>query len=505
MTASWAIAAGDAITAEAGAAILREGGNAVDAVIAAAMAACVVEPALASPFGGGFMMVREPEGRARLLDFFVQTPRRRLPEAEAPLIAVEADFGETRQVFRIGPASIAAPGVGPGLAEAHRVFGRAPMRVLVAPAAAAGKGFALDAFQAEVAQIIACILGWSPEGRALLGFEGDAPPKPGAALRNPALADLWEEFAREGARFLTEGEPAAALAMTAREGGHLSAADIAGFAPVWREPEMVARGRARIALNPPPSTGGPLIGFGLALLDPAPAPAVIAAVLTQTLRARLESGLDADAAAGAAQLGDPGFVARFRRESLAAPLAARGTTHISALDAQGMGAALTLSNGAGSGLIVPGTGAMANNMLGEADLVREPGLWPQDRRLSSMMAPSVVDWPDGRFAMLGSGGSNRIRSALLQVMLHVIDGGARLEDAVAAPRMHVENWPGPELDFEDRFPEADRAALLALFPEARAWPRDSMFYGGVHGVIRDARGGVEAAGDHRRAGVAITG
>lgn len=146
---------------------------------------------------------------------------------------------------------------------------------------------------------------------------------------------------------------------------------------------------------------------------------------------------------------------------------------------------------------------MPNNMLGEEDLVGERlNDWAPDTRLSSMMAPMALDRPDGSFAMLGSGGSNRIRTALAQVAAHVLDRDMRLEDAVAAPRVHVEKWP--EADFEDRFREDRRAALMAAFPEARPWSRRSMFFGGVHAVARDAKSGVEAAADDRRDGAAFT-
>lgn len=182
--------------------------------------------------------------------------------------------------------------------------------------------------------------------------------------------------------------------------------------------------------------------------------------------------------------------------------AVNGTTHISVVDARGMGAALTLSNGTGSGMIAPGTGIMANNMLGEEDLVGSDLLnWRCDERLSSMMAPMAVTWPDGRFAMLGSGGSNRIRTALAQVAAHLTDRGMRPEEAVAAPRVHVEAWP--EADFEDRLREDEREALIAAFPEARGWAESSMFFGGVRVAMREAKGAVSAAADERRDGVAV--
>jgi gamma-glutamyltranspeptidase/glutathione hydrolase len=506
MAKGFAVAAGSRLAAESAAEALRAGGTAVDAAVAGALAACVAEPVLASLLGGGFLMVRDPGGKTRLLDFFVQTPRRKPPEGEIDLHGITADFGTSAQGFLIGAGAIACPGVAPGLAEAHGRLGRLPFRDLAAPAiAAAGGGVALEPFHASVLKIILPIYKATPDARETFLGGAETAPEPGFIYRNPALADVLDAYAAEGPRFMQEGEPAAALAALCENGGALTREDLRQYAPLWREPETVRRGAARLALNPPPSTGGALIAFALALLGESPSPAEIARAFSATARARLAAGIDGDPEAGALRLADPAMVARFRREALASPFAPRGTTHISVVDGEGMAAALSLSNGEGCGLVVPGTGLMPNNMLGEADLVPEPNEWPTDRRLSSMMAPTVADWPDGRTVALGSGGSNRIRSAIGQVLLRVIDDRAPLHAAVEAPRLHVEGGKEPTLDFEDRFPERDREALLADWPEATVWPEDSMFFGGVHAVARDARGGTDAAADPRRGGAAIVG
>ena len=117
----------------------------------------------------------------------------------------------------------------------------------------------------------------------------------------------------------------------------------------------------------------------------------------------------------------------------------------------------------------------------------------------------AVDWRGGGFAMLGSGGSNRIRTALVQVLARILDDDARLDDAIEAPRQHVEAGDPPSVDFEDVAGEAARETILRAWPKARPWPDRSMFFGGVHAVRQDAKGGLEAAGDPRRAGVARRG
>ncbi|MGR3715655.1 MAG: gamma-glutamyltransferase [Thermohalobaculum sp.] len=512
----FAIAAGHDLTAAACEDVLRAGGSAVDAAIAGALVACVAEPVLAGLLGGGFLMVRPAQGRAELLDCFVQTPKRKLPEAELDFRAIQADFGETTQEFHIGAGAIATPGLAPGLAEAHARFGRMPLRDLVVPAVrAAREGVTVTEFQASLGRIIAPILQATPGSRALMCGEDGAPLGPGAVSRNPDFADVLEVFGHEGPRFVTEGEVAAGLLALAGEGGHLSPNDLKSYRPEWRRPVEVARGRARIAVNPPPALGGVLVAFALELIGPDAGAADLARVFEATTRARLEAGLQGDPEGGPEdhimRLLSPTLVARYRAELQGRKAATRGTTQISVVDGTGMGAALTISNGEGNGSIIPGTGIMPNNMLGEEDLV--PGgwhSWTPDTRLSSMMTPMAVSWPDtkGRdaLAMLGSGGSNRIRTALAQVLVNLLDRGMVLGDAVEAPRLHVEAGEPPAVDFElPGLAEADRAAILAAFPEARGWAERSMFYGGVHAVTRDGRGNVRAAGDPRRGGVGITG
>lgn len=503
----FAIAAGHQVTAGAVEEVLRAGGTAVDAAIAGALTACVAEPVLAGLLGGGFMMVRPAAGRPELLDFFVQTPGRKRPESELDFRAIDADFGQTTQSFHIGAGAMAVPGFASGLAEAHARFGRVPFRDLVAPAAqAAREGVRVTEFQALLGRIIAPILKATPAARALFCEDGE-PIRPGSVFRNPALADVLEVLGHEGPRLITEGEVAAALLALAEQGGHLVRRDLAAYRPEWRRPLETARGGARIALNPPPALGGALIAFSLELIGREAGAVARARAFEATTRARLEAGLRDDPEGGARRLLSPELVARYRAEVMGRAAAPRGTTHISVIDGAGMGVALSISNGEGSGDVLPGTGIMPNNMLGEADLV--PGewhSWAPDTRLSSMMTPLAVSWPDGALAVMGSGGSNRIRTALAQVLVNVVDRGLALEDAIEAPRLHVEAGEPPAVDFElPGLPGSEREALLAAFSQARGWAERSMFFGGAHAALGDGRGNLRAAGDPRRDGVGLTG
>ncbi|HUF56497.1 MAG TPA: gamma-glutamyltransferase [Thermohalobaculum sp.] len=503
----YAVAAGHELTAAAAADVCAAGGSAVDAAIAGALVACVAEPVLAGLCGGVFLMVRGPEGQTALLDGFVQTPRRKRPPAELDFREIHADFGSVRQAFHIGTGAIATPGFAAGLGEAHARHGRVPMAELAEPAVKAARdGVEVSAFQARLARIVAPILTASDGARALF-CDGDELLAAASLYRNPALADVIEVMALEGARFVTEGEVAAGLLALTSEGGHLERADLARYRPVWRTPLTRRRGHARIALNPPPALGGMLIAFALELIERGAPPVSLARAFAATCRARVEAALQDDPVAGAQALLSDDLIARYRREVAGRPAAVRGTTQISVIDGHGMGAALTLSNGEGCGLVIPGTGIMPNNMLGEEDLV--PGgwqSWTPDVRLSSMMAPLAVDWPDGRVAMIGSGGSNRIRTALTQVLLGLVDRDLPLGAAIEAPRLHVECDAETTVDFEQPgLAEGDRVALLDAFPEARGWNELSMFFGGAHAVMRQANGALVAAGDPRRAGAARSG
>ncbi len=505
------VAAGHPATAAAAAEILSDGGTAFDAVLAALAAACVAEPVLASLGGGGFLLARPERGSARLFDFFVQTPRVRRPAEAVDFRAIAADFGPATQPFQIGLGAAATPGTVAGLFAAHRALGRVPMRRLVEPAVRLAKeGAEVTAIEAYIATIVAPILTADPVTAQRFASR----EQPGRMLAAgerfvwPELADTLEALGYEGERLFYEGEIARAIAdASAARGGHLTTADLAGYRVELRAPLVRDFRGARILANPPPAAGGVLVALGLALIDavraiggafgsPAHVAALVAA-MRQTGRARREH----DAKGGAADLGDlldPALI-EAQRAALRAPQANRGTTHISVVDAKGNAAALTVSNGEGCGVVIPGTGFMLNNMLGEDDL--NPGgfhRWPTAQRLSSMMAPTVVLHPDGGVTALGSGGSHRIRSAVFQVLVNLLALGLGVEAAVTAPRLHLD---GSLLHHEPGFGQGAIGAALDDGEEAKTWPAPNLYFGGVHTVRMGPGGRPDGHGDPRRGGV----
>jgi gamma-glutamyltranspeptidase/glutathione hydrolase len=508
------IAAGHPQTLEAARLILEAGGNAFDAALAALCAACVSEPVLASLGGGGFLMATR-DRETRLYDFFAQTPKYRRPMDEVDFHPILADFGGTQQEFHIGLGSMAVPGVLRGLFQVHRELGSIPMQRLVEPAVALARdGIVVNSFQSYLLEVIKPIYSATPEMLAVYGSAqrpGDLLAE-GELFRLPAFADALEILAVEGDRLFYEGEMGHPLIEDCRHrGGYLGAADLADYRVLCREPLAIDYRGGRLLTNPPPSSGGILIGFALRLLEAAGSgPAerasaehlgLLATVMELTNRARVESNLrDLPHQDQAGALLDPALLARYRNQVMDRHAANRGTTHISVIDGNGHAASLTVSNGEGVGYLVPGTGIMMNNMLGEED-INPHGFhnWPVDSRIASMMAPSVLRWPDGRIAALGSGGSNRIRTAILQVLVNLLDFELDLEQAVEAPRIHHENR---FLNVEGGCPGSTRAALAARFPEHRFWDGINFFFGGVHCVMVDpARDQMRGAGDPRRGGV----
>ena len=497
------VAAGHPRTARAGAEVLRAGGNAVDAAVAAVLMSFAAESPLTGPGAGGFMLVHTAEGESHLLDFFVAAPGKGLAApAPAPLTPIEVAFSpDSTQVFHVGPSSCGVPGTALGLAEALARFGTVGLDALTAPAAdAAREGVEVGPMHAYLLQILSPIFRSTPEATALYEPDG-RPARVGERVRLPELGGLLDRLGAEGPGFLYRGDVAAAVSDWVLErGGLVTRDDLADYAVVERRP-VRARFRGRQVLtNPPPSSGGILIADALELLERIDRPGdvrALAEVIASTNRAR-----DGEFIAGLEREGYPdSFLAPKALDQVSTEIASRlgSTTHLSVIDGEGACATVTCSNGTCSGVVVPGTGVHLNNMLGEEDL--NPAGFHRHRpgaRVASMMAPTVVLADDDVEIALGSAGSNRIRSAIVQTIAAVIDGGMEAQAAVDAPRIHVEG------DLIDAEPGVDPAALDWLAGhdwQLRRWQERNLYFGGVQAVVSDAAtGALSGGGDPRRGG-----
>lgn len=435
-----AIAAGHPLTAEAGARVLRKGGNAVDALLAAAFTAFVTEGPLTGPAGGGFALVHTPAGETMVLDCFFAVPERGLGEMEELVI----DFGDAgTQVFHVGEGSVAVPGLLSGLEEVHRRFATREWADLVQPAVelAAG-GFERDEQRAFLHLILEGILLRDEGGRAIYGDP--------ERVRTEAAVATLERVRDAGASAVAELLPE-------------YADDLTSYRPLEVEPlALELRGRTVLST---PSQGGRVVQRILALLAVHGEP---------TLADEARAVADAYGLLGSGPL--------------------PGTTHISVIDGDGRAAALSSTLGSGSGVFRGGT--QMNNMLGELDVIGSHEKAPGDR-LASMMTPTLA-LHDGRPELvIGSAGSVRLSGAIAQVTWRILSG-MHVRDAICAPRLHVE---GSTLQLEGGWPDSLVASLPPDWHVNR-WGDLNLYFGGVQAV--QLEGDVlEAAGDPRRGGTGI--
>jgi gamma-glutamyltranspeptidase/glutathione hydrolase len=501
-----AIAAGHPLTAEAGARVLAEGGSAVDACIAAAFMSWVAETPVTGPGGGGFMLVHRARDRtSRLIDFFVTIPGLGLREAPSGLMEeVDVGFVESSQIFRIGAASCAVPGAPAGLEYVHRVYGTRPWQSLLEPAIdLARTGVELTRPQAHLHAVVDLILRHSDEGQAIFGPEGRRLVA-GEILVQRDLARTLELLSEHGSRAIYGGEVARAIATHVREqGGSITLRDLEEYRVIRRRPVRAAFCGHEFESNPPPSTGGVLIGYGLRMIDRLgtggpPGSAEAIARLVEIMR---EQNRVRGARFGR-DLHRGGLTRRLYADQQLADAVERvgGTTQISVVDAEGNAASCTASTGSGSGVVVPGTGIHLNNMLGEFDLAATAGTGRPGTRMTSMMAPSMVlDDGDPRL-VVGSAGSLRLRGAIMQIVIDVAVHGMSVGDAIDSPRVHLHDG---DVHCEGGADPAELDRLEALGYDVVRWRRRNLYFGGAAAVGIGSEGALEAAGDPRRGGAGL--
>jgi len=459
-TVAAGVAASHPETARAGLRMLREGGSAADAAVAAVLTCCVAETIYTGLGGGGFATYFDAaSGEVTCLDFFVAVPGTDGDREPGPMIAVDVFFGGLPQVYSIGGASVAVPGVPAGCGEVHRRWGRLPWADVVAPATELAKtGVPVPDAHARTLDACAPALAWgegaaiyTPNGRRLSG---------GDVLYHPGLATALEALAVVGPSIFYTGDFAALLVDTVRSvGGALGPRDLAGYRVLETHVDHAMLGgyrvRARHDLN---RTVDTIAGLPADLSRPGRATAIASALRDQ----------------GRQKIGD--------------------TTNVSVVDSSGNACVITTTLGLGSGVWLPGLGVHLNSMLGEGELITKdlaPG-----RRMSSNMCPLVVIDPDGRLAVAaGSAGASRIRTALVDTLLGVLVDDLDMTAAISRPRFHVVD---DTVHVEPGYPQDELGALAAAGWRIRQWPDLDHYFGGVTAV-----GQAGAAGDPRRAGVGL--
>jgi gamma-glutamyltranspeptidase / glutathione hydrolase len=508
------IAAGHRDTANAAAEILRAGGNAYDAAVAAHLAACVAEPVLSSLGGGGFLLAKTAAGKKVLYDFFVHTPRKANNPEKTDFYPITADFGTVEQEFHIGHGSLTTPGTVRGLFEIYRDLCTIPIKQLIEPAIAlARNGVKLNRFQAYVLDIIKPIYLANDEIKKQYESRTHSGTvmQEGEIIVMKEFADLLENLSLEGDALFYEGEIARMVAeMCEEKGGHLTMDDFRHYRVIKRKPLDIKYHNSNVIINPPPSSGGLLTQFALQLMNEAEisnyepgtykALRIMAEVQAATETARIESMLETGEIKDSHMLADPRFLSVYKKKIKTNLNVSRGTTHISICDGDGNLASLSTSNGEGSGIVIPGTGIVMNNMLGEEDL--NPNgfhAWMCDHRMTSMMSPGILEKSGGTRVVFGSGGSNRIRTAILQVLVNLVDFGMDLQRAINYPRIHFEKGL---LNIEHGYQESVVEKINADYPTRKIWSDKNLFFGGVHAVSLTGNK-FDGAGDPRRGGVCL--
>ncbi len=505
------IAAGDELTAQAGYEILKAGGNAFDGALAATLMSFVASSTITSMGGGGFMVSRSASGSISLLDFFTQTPIRKRNEQGIEFFPVIVDFGDKTQEFHAGLGTAATPGNLAGLWTIYQRHASLPFAEIAAPAIeAARKGYHLHPQTKYQADILAPILGLSLTGREIY-FDRDNVKPLGGKISMPYFADFLEFIANEGPREFYEGEIAGKIVQDSQDiGGHLTMDDFLNYKAEDRKPLKISYRDHDIYTTTFPNAGGPLIAFTLSLLNQFPLYqypwgstkhlSLLKEAIEYTARIRKE-------------VLEPNIYDQEIREKLLSDLLyvqfleqvqtitgkPGNTTHVSIADEDNNFVGITTSVGEGCGYYIPGTQIMLNNMLGEEDL-NPWGFheWPLDKRISSMMSPTLVMKAGKPGIILGSGGSNRIRSAIVQAIVNHIDYKMGADDSVNAPRIHWERnhldlEPGYEYDFVEKIPLPEEAQKIF-------WTARNMYFGGVHAVFQNEKNQLIPAGDRRRVG-----
>ena len=493
-----AISAGHDLTADTALQILKDGGNAFDAAIAAYLVSFVAEPCMASAGGGAFANVLTADGALKVFDFFCQTPLRKRSVNELEFYPIDVDFGEAIETFHIGRGACAVPGAIAGVYAMHKHLASMPMKDLVEPAIIAAKdGVVVNDFQHLDFVLLEKIFAASNKGKELF-FKENKVLQVGDTLKMPAMADFLDYMSSEGEAAFYQGEIAEKIVRDFRDhGGQLSLADLKNYEVIIRDPLQFKYNDKTVYTNPAPSTGGSIIALLLNFMEETPNdqnPWDFNHM--NQVRDMLEkfSKVGTKPAAMASQLSQFNIFDKYNFNQTNR----RGSTsHFNIVDKKGNAVALTTTIGEGCGHFVEGTDIHMNNMLGEAALLPNGfHSWEENVRLSSMMSPTLVLDKHNRLeTVLGSGGASRIPTMIAQVLHYIIDYKMELNEAIAAPRMHLEhNKLDVEGGFKHQFDQKN-------FPyEIKHWEGSSLFFGGVHTLHRRKNEWL-AVGDQRRDGV----
>lgn len=491
----YAISGGHQFTVDAAKQILDNGGNAIDAAIAAYWMCMVAEPFMASAGAGGFAMIREPNGNMLSMDFFCQTPKVKMDPENSDLFPITVDFGATTENFYVGMASVAVPGAIAALWEMHSRWATIPMKELIQPAIEATKaGVPLDQFQSYECELLECIFKLDPRGRAIFQNSNGNLKQIGDRISLDHFPNFAESIAIEGADLFYKGEIAQSIVGLCKEkGGNLNREDFETYTVAFAEPFKYQWKEHIVHSNPFPSVGAMIQAAILKGVEG-----------NEHIRPRSKAHFDLissisrdiyhikhDLSLLTQYLVDKGVKSSYLEHD---SHKWSGTSHFNIVDKDGLAISLSTSIGEGNGTFIPGTDMQLNNMLGELALLPN-GIhsWDMDVRLQSMMCPTLVTNANNDLQMqIGSGGAGRIPFVMAQTIFNHFELGMNLEDSVSFPRVI---YDGNMYQVEKGYEE------ISNHIDHKLWDTSSLYFGGTHAILQ-TNSGYEAIGDPRRYGKA---
>ena len=492
------VAAGDQKSAQAGADILKAGGNAYDAALAVMLAAPICEPLFTSLGGGGFLLSLQNNQKPQVYDFFVQVPKKRLEEPE--FYPIYVDFGAAVQEFHIGAGSIAIPGMIKGIETVHKEKGTLPMSEIIKPAVQyAREGVYLSQMQASFVKLLEPIFTSTPSSLEVYGLEDGSLIDETYLYKNPHYADFLEAFAKEGARLFYEGEVAQEIEQISKEfDGLIYKEDLKKYEVIKRTPIDFMYKNYEIVTNPPPSGGGILIAFTMKLLEQYDLKEFRSYEYVQGLIEAFNTTSDFRREHVDEFLHDEKLKDILNNDRLiknyCTTMHSRlnlwgNTTHLSVIDELGNAVSVTTTNGEGCGHVISSSGIMLNNMMGEEDLNPHGWFaWEEGIRLPSMMAPTAVLQNGKPKLILGSAGSNRIRSAITSTIINNLEYDMDLHHSINSPRVHFEKGV---VCMEPHVNEFIKAQLQKQY-EFQYFDDLNIFFGGVQAVDGELNGGCDS-------------
>jgi gamma-glutamyltranspeptidase/glutathione hydrolase len=492
-----AVASGDPYSARAGAWVLESGGNAIDAAVAMGIMSGFTLPTMAGLGGAGILTYRVGD-LVEVCDGFATVPGLGRPAMRAAdPVSVEVDFEGVNVRFRIGPSTIAVPGSAASLWEVHRRHGRMPMAEVALPTITAARdGVPVSRAVDTALNLLRDILRFTPGAWDIVKREdADDTLRAGDIMRNEPMAQTLEQLVEEGPALFYEGDVARAIVDAS--GGGVTLEDLGTYRPVFREP-LTGRYRRWTVMTPGiPSLSGCMV---LAALRHLESEGPLPRKLDKEGWARLIAGLRAGEAVRTHDYEHRLFEDGYLEEVLhSRPWGS--TMQCSAVDVWGNVASYTTTAGESCGVVAAGTGILLNNFLGEDDIEPAGGHREPGSRMLTSICPTLLTDGARNWMALGAAGSSRIRSAIVQAIVHTVDGGAHPHEALQRPRVH---WEADTLYIEG-FGRTKREVdeLCTLVDRAEVTRTSGFFFGGVQAVLMNGDDFHAGADQERRGGAAM--